>query len=227
MLYEELYMKILKLLQPSWNRVITLDIETHVPNPNYFLKGERILCISFARRISGNFMESDGIEIKTFFLNEYSDNSEKELLIELDAALSAIKPLGVIGYGLRQYDIPLLITKKQHYKLLLWKIIDMTESAVHIDLYHVLKYKRYRKLNQAIESPEFASLPLKRTKDIVPSNREKKGKEIFRLWKEDREKLRQYIEGEVHDILLIAEKLCLESIKLEGRRVICQSKRLQ
>jgi hypothetical protein len=97
--------------------------------------------------------------------------------------------------------------KKQHYNLLLWKLIDMTESAVHIDLYHLLKYKGYKKLDQVLSSQEFACLPLKRTHDILPTDRMEKGKEIYRLWKENREELRKYAEGEVHDILLIAEKL--------------------
>jgi DNA polymerase elongation subunit (family B) len=207
MFYEELQIKLLKLLRDNWNRVISLDIETHVLDPTHFLKGERILSISLARRISGNFTEADGIEIRTLFLQKEDDNSEKELLRNLDKVLLEIKPLGVIGYGLRQYDIPLLVMKKQHYNLLLWKLIDMTESAVHIDLYHLLKYKRYKKLDQALTSPEFTHLPLKRIRDILPTDRVRKGKEIFRLWKEDKEELKRYTEGEVHDILLLAEEI--------------------
>jgi hypothetical protein len=118
-----------------------------------------------------------------------------------------IKPLGVIGYGLRQYDLPLLIMKKQRYNLLLWKLIDMTESAIHVDLYHVLKYKRYKKLNQVLSPPEFAHLPLFRTKDIVTSDRLEKGKEIYRLWKHDKAGLKKYAEGDVHDLLLITESI--------------------
>lgn len=207
MLYEELQIKLLKLLRNSWERVITLDMETHVIDPSHFLKDERILSVSLARRISGNFMEGNEIELKTIFLDKEDDDSEKILLESLDLELSKIKPLGVIGYGLRQYDIPLLVMKKQHYNLLLWKLIDMTESAVHVDLYHLLKYKRYKKLDQALSSSEFATLPLKRTHNILPANRTEKGKEVYRLWKENRGELKRYAEGEVHDILLIAERL--------------------
>ncbi|MEM0049561.1 MAG: hypothetical protein QXW39_03385 [Candidatus Bathyarchaeia archaeon] len=207
MLYEELQIKLLKLLQDNWNRVISLDMETHVLDPSHFLKDERILSVSLARRISGNFVEGKGIELKTIFLDKEDDDSEKMLLKSLDLELSKIKPLGVIGYGLRQYDIPLLVMKKQHYNLLLWKLIDMTESAVHVDLYHLLKYKRYKKLDQALSSPEFAYLPLKRTHNILPTDRAEKGKEVYRLWKENKERLKEYAEGEVHDILLIAERL--------------------
>jgi DNA polymerase elongation subunit (family B) len=213
MLYEKLQIKLLKLLQKNWNRVISLDIETHLSSPNHFLKDERILCISLARRISGNFIEGNGIETRTLFLQKEDDDSEKELLRNLDTVLLKIRPLGVIGYGLRQYDIPLLVMKKQHYNLLLWKLIDMTESAVHIDLYHLLKYKGYKKLDQALLSPEFAHLPLSCTRNVVPTDRLEKGKEIFRLWKESREDLKKYTEGEVHDCLLIAEELAFRKAK--------------
>jgi len=210
MFYEELQIKLLKLLQSDWNRVISFDMETHVLDPTQFLKNERILSISFARRVSDRFTEGKGIEIKNLFLEKEDDESEKKLLKQLDDELSIIKPLGVIGYGLRQYDIPLLIIKKQHYNLLLWKLIDMTESAIHIDLYHLLKYKRYKKLDQVISSSEFDHLPLKRTKNIVPSDRSEKGKEIYRLWKEKRDDLKKYAEGDAHDLLLIAENIAFK-----------------
>jgi len=213
MLYEELQIEVLRLLSSNWSRVISFDVETHVLDTSYFLKNERLLSISFARRVSGKFMDENGIEVKTLFLDEDTDNSEVKLITNLDNLLSMIKPLCVIGYGLRQYDIPLLCIKKQHYHLLLWKIIDMCESAVHIDLYHLLKYKRYKKLDDALASQEFSHLPLKKTKGLVPMDREAKGKEIYRLWREDREKLREYAEGEVHDMLLIAEKISSENFK--------------
>jgi DNA polymerase elongation subunit (family B) len=212
MLYEELQIKVLKLLSSNWSRVISFDVETHVLDPSRFLKNERILSISFARRASGKFMDEHGIEITTLFLDSDDDDSEVKLLQNLDNKLSMIRPLCVIGYGLRQYDIPLLCVKKQHYNLLLWKLIDMCESAAHIDLYHILKYKRYKKLDDALASPEFSHLPLKKTKGLVTMDREEKGKEIYRLWEEDREKLRKYAEGEVHDMLLITEKMLSEEL---------------
>lgn len=208
MKYEDFQLQLMRGLQPFWKRVIFLDLETHVINQQY-LTNERILSISMARRVSGKFTTAEGIDVKTLFLERESDAAEKTLLEHFNVELGKIKPLGVIGYGIRQYDIPLLILKKQHYRALLWKLIDMTESAVHIDLYHILKYKRYRKLKEAITAPEFQALPLKRTKELVPQARNGKGQEVYRLWQEDREKLQQYGEGDVHDTLLIAEKLML------------------
>ncbi len=146
MFYEELQLKLLKLLRNNGHKVISLDLETKLMDPNEFLTNEPILSISFARRRSGKPMTGDAIEVKTLFLESEEDGSEKKLLEEFDRELETIKPLGVVGYGIRNYDITLLSIKKTRYKLQQppWKLIDMLESAVHIDIYHVLKYKRYK-----------------------------------------------------------------------------------
>jgi DNA polymerase elongation subunit (family B) len=208
---EELNLSILKLLRNEWNRVMALDIETHIPAPDMFLTGEWILSVSLARRVSGELTRGEGISVKTIFLDDEREESEKELLTRLNKELSDIKPLGVVGYGIRQYDIPLLVIKKERYckryNLSLWGIVDATESAAVIDLYHILKYRKYKKLEEALSSQEFRHLPLKRTKQLVSSYRDEKGKDIYRLWKKDRETLREYSEGEVHDLLLLAEHL--------------------
>jgi DNA polymerase elongation subunit (family B) len=209
LILEELNISILRLLKNEWSkgRVIALDMETSVVDPDNFLTNERILSISFARRVSGKFMKRRGVSVKTIFLDDDDDASEKSLLEKLDRELSDVKPLGVIGYGVRFYDIPLLVIKRRYHKLLLWKLIDLTESTAVIDLYHILKYKGYKKLEGALSSQEFRHLPLKRTKQLVSSYRDEKGKDIYRLWKKDRETLREYSEGEVHDLLLLAEHL--------------------
>jgi DNA polymerase elongation subunit (family B) len=216
MFFEELQIEVLKLLVHDWPRVIAFDVESKVPSPSSFLTNERILSISFARRDSGGFGSAQGIETKTLFLNEETDESETNLLKSFDSILVSIRPLCVIGYGLRQYDIPLLCVKKQRHSLLLWKLIDMCESAVHIDLYHLLKYKHYKKFDDALNSPEFSHLPLKKTKGLVPTDRNEKSKEIYRLWKEDRERLRRYAEGEVHDMLLIAEEILKKGLQTQN-----------
>lgn len=206
MRYEEMQLNVLKSMKPYWARVLALDIETNVTEEK-FLTNERILSISFSRRISGKLMEANGIETCTLFLEKDNDESEKDLLTEFDDELVDIKPLCVLGYGHQQYDIPLFCIKKQHYKLFLWKIIDLCESAVHIDLYHILKYKKYKRFGEVLDSSEFADLPLMRTKELVTADRANKGKEIFRLWREDRKTLRKYAEGDAHDTLLVSERL--------------------
>ncbi|RLG15983.1 hypothetical protein DRN63_04735 [Nanoarchaeota archaeon] len=218
MSYLDLQVSLLELVEPQWERVIAFDMETDTRHGGY-LTGERILVISFARRVSGEFLESDGIEIKTLFLEEDSDDSEMDLLLRLGREIGEIEPICILGYGIRQYDIPLLAIKKQRYGELIknrrefWKLVDFTESTIHIDLYHILKYKRYKRFDQVVESEEFATLPLKRSKNIVASRGIKKAQEIYKLWKKRESKLKEYVEGDVHDSLLIAEKILLEANK--------------
>lgn len=216
MKYEDLQIILLKFMKSYWKRVIAFDMETHVPDQRY-LTGERILAISFARRIGGKFLGSNGIEIKTLFIEENTDDAEVDLLLRFGKELGRIKPICVLGYGIRQYDIPLLAIKKQYYgeymknRKEFWRIVDFVESALHIDLYHILKYKGYRKFDHVINSEEFASLPLKRTKNIVTGERAEKAIKIYELWEKNRDQLKEYVEGDVHDSLLIAEKILLEA----------------
>ena len=62
MLYEELQLELLKLLQRrgAWERVVAFDIETSARGR--FFSGERVLSVSLARRSSGKPREDEGIE---------------------------------------------------------------------------------------------------------------------------------------------------------------------
>jgi DNA polymerase elongation subunit (family B) len=222
---EEWNLNILRLLKNEWKdgKVIALDMETSAKDTNNFLTDELILAVSFAWRSSGEPMEEKGISVKTKILDNESEESEKELLIVLNEELEELSrsrskphgvvgyPLAVVGYNIRQYDIPLLVFKKEKYQkrynLTLWKIVDVTELAAIIDLYHILKDMGYKNLEGVLSAQEFKHLQIGRTRHLVPTNREEKGKEIYRLWKENKETLKEYLEGEVHDFLLIAEYL--------------------
>jgi hypothetical protein len=64
-------------------------IETDVPDLRS-LNNERILSISFSRRIVGKQLEANGIETRTLFLEMENDESEKELLKKFDLELGKI-----------------------------------------------------------------------------------------------------------------------------------------
>ncbi len=144
--FEDFQLELLKFLKPFWSRVISFDVETHVIGQGY-LTNERILAIGIARRTSGDFMKEKGIEVKILWLEEDNEDAEIELLRNFCRELSRIKPLGVIGYGIRQYDMPLMAIKKQRYEAEIkkfseyWKLVDFVESTLPIDLYHILKFK--------------------------------------------------------------------------------------
>jgi DNA polymerase elongation subunit (family B) len=161
---EEWNLKILRLLKNEWKdgKVIALDLETSVMDPNNFLTDELILAVSFAWRSLGEPMEEKGISVKTIILDAENEESEKELLIKLNEELEELRnkphglvgyPLAVVIYNIRQYDIPLLVFKKEKYQKrynlspeMIGKIIDVTELAAIIDLYHILKDMRYKNL---------------------------------------------------------------------------------
>ena len=196
--------------------MISLDLETKVLDSSQMLTNERILSVSIARRISGE-PTSAGIEVETILLSRDDEESEKKLLEDLNEKLGEIKPLGVVGYAMRSYDIPLLSIKKQRhyqkYRSPLWKLIDTIESAAHVDLYFPLKRMGYRNLEEAIGSPRFENLPLRKTKSLFPSG-EDKAKALYEAWKTGKEKFKKYAEGDTHDLLLIAEKLLINSEKI-------------
>jgi len=107
MYYEELQLEQLKFLKPFWGRMISLDLETKVLDRHEMLTNETILSVNIARRTSGELTHA-GTEVETIILSREDDESDKQLLEQLNDKLAGIRPLGVVGYALKGYDIPLL-----------------------------------------------------------------------------------------------------------------------
>ena len=184
MKYEDLTLDVMRLLRPMWSRVIAFDLETDT-RERKFLINERILAISMAYREHVDILSDEGICVKTLFLEEETDDSEVKLLTEFGRQLDKVRPLGVLGYMTRSYDLPLMAIKKERYKGDIgipfperWKIIDFIEQTVQLDLYFVLKTKGYRSLEEVLAANEFAQLPLKRAKGLVESKGDEKAEEI-------------------------------------------------
>jgi len=199
--------KLLTMLKPYWSKVVAFDIESHVINKQ-FLNDERVLSISLAFRESGKLLDKDGISIKTLTLREDNEESENKLLGELDNELAKIRPLGGIGFCSKTYDLPLLFLKNERRKLKLWKLFDFVAGdVIQVDLYQFFKFSTTRKLKEVLLAKEFSSLPFKNRKYLVENGNLDKGEIIYQLWKEEPEKLREYIEADVYDTLILAEKL--------------------
>jgi len=235
MSYEHLEESVFSILRRYWSRreyidpqgkrrtaeprVIFLDAETAPFEDSDILTNERILAIAVAKRVSGNFMSNTGIEVKSWLLKDDSDQDEYRLLENFNDALRP-EPLAVLGYGIKDYDLPLLSIKMKRYdpdimdvKLRfpfvkkLWHIINMLERAVHLDLMTRLRFKfKKRGFDEIIDHPAFQNMPLRRIKHPVPPEGASRGRYMYRLWKEKRESVKELVESHVHDLLLVAER---------------------
>lgn len=201
------------------SRVISLDMETAPFRDIDFLTNERILAIAIARRMGGKFGESEGVEVKSWLLEEDSDASEYELLRKFNEALKP-EPLGVVGYGIRVYDLPLLSIKMKRYDPQikdvkrripqaekLWHIINMLERSIYVDFMtrfrHTLGVKGG--FDNLLEHQKFSQLPLRRVKHPIHPQRKTKGEWSYTLWKERPEELKSLVEAQAHDALVITE----------------------
>ena len=213
---EELSLKILEIIDDRelWYRVVALDLETKVLKKEDFLTGERILSVSIARRRS-----SGEINNIYFILAGETDDEEAELLHKLNDFLQKWKPLVIVGYGCRGYDLPLLTLKKEHFyrkDIEFWGITNILRGSAHIELGELTRYiflkkyneeRSFRDMSYVMKHEHFKDLPFKNTKDIYDFPKEQKGKEIYKNWKSGDEKFEKYLEGEAHDQLLIAERI--------------------
>ncbi|TXT53764.1 MAG: hypothetical protein BAJATHORv1_120059 [Candidatus Thorarchaeota archaeon] len=212
-MYQETFtLKILKVLSEYWTRVVSLDIETDTRD-GQFLIGERILGLSLACRDEGYLTQSEGVSVATFVLEEDTDEAEMQMLQKVGEALDVVRPLGVLGYNHRSYDLPLLSMKLERYKKTIkpWKLVDLIQQSVPIDFIFVLrKMFKERSLRGVLQASELSDLPLVRQKNLISERFDDKAQDIYHLWMEDLDTFRYYIEGDALNILLIAEYIINE-----------------
>lgn len=221
--YEQLENNVVRLLynNGSWNRVVSLDIEASLEifdDPK-----KTILSISVARR------NNSKIEIQNFIIEDETPEEEVKIIKQLGAYCRDIKPLMLIGYGIRGFDLPILLIKTKQLEEYLepngympeyWALIDTLRRSYILDIINRVKSEiaRYTNnrprrisLDDAINHDRFKHLPFKKTKyivsDLLSNSNNNKWAAIHKLWKEDRDKFIKYIEGDVHDTLLLAEDL--------------------
>jgi DNA polymerase elongation subunit (family B) len=204
-------------------RVLSLDLETKITDRKDFLTGERLLGIGMARRCGGE------VESRVLRLKDDSDEAEIELLNGAAAFMGTVRPLVLLGYNISGYDYPLLNLKLKwydeyhrdrgnaRYPREYWSLKDALTRAYVLDIMHPLRFElarleqstpKYRSLSSVVSHPRFASLPLKRLKHLAEgSTTEEKGKRIYEMWRSNDPDFERYLEGDVHDTLLLAEEL--------------------
>lgn len=201
-----------------WDRVVSIDIEADLRTLDD--PAEILLGIAIARRVNGQ------IEVKKFILNEETTTDEVRIFSELGTELQRIRPLAMIGWNIRQFDQLILGLKLRQLDNLFkqrkekpepwyWGLRDAFVGSYVLDVMDPYKFEtsaKSGKLEDAIANPRFRHLKFKNTKHIVSSRMRAnqsltKGDVVHDLWKNDRKLFEQYIEGDAHDTLLIAEDL--------------------
>jgi len=205
-----------------WNRAISLDIEADLrilDDPKKI-----ILSISTARRHEGK------IDIQKFVLNDETLEEEEKIFNEFASFCARSKPLVFIGYNIMRFDLPVLVLKMRQldekfkksgkYQPEYWAFREALGRSYFLDMidpirFEIAKYDnvspKFISLENAISHKRFSHISFMRTKNIVSNitnnSTTNKWDTIYNLWKSNRESFNKYIEGDVHDTLLLAEEL--------------------
>ncbi len=208
-------------------RIISVDLETKIMTKDDFLTGERILAIGVAH------LDSAGkIAYNTFVLAEETDDAEAKLLEEFGKYCMNLRPLVLAGYNISGYDFPLLCLKLKWYETHVkkkagdakpnlpreyWALKDALTMTYILDLMHPLRYEigkrdnttpKYKSLAAVLAHEAYAHLPLMRRKGIADAtDTMSKGERIYNLWREKNPSFVHYLEGDVHDTLMLAREM--------------------
>jgi len=97
-----------------------------------------------------------------------------------------------------------------------WAFRDALTRSYILDIAHPVRFAianhdntnpKFVTLEFALTHPRFKHLPFKNSKGIVSNIGGDKWEKIHDLWKKDRRNFIRYIEGDVHDTLLLAEDI--------------------
>jgi hypothetical protein len=218
----------------AWHRAVSIDLETKIEKKSDFLSGERLLGIGFARRNRDGSAETrtlrlneDTDEAEVELLNEAARwlyNVRPLLLIGYnisgyDYPLLALK--------VKWYDDRARANCKEGEKPAFpreyWALKDALTRAFVLDMMHPLRYEmakheggtaKYRSLAYSVAHPMFARVPLMRRKELAEAGKQGgkdaqmgKGQKIYEMWKTRDPNFESYLEGDVHDVLLLAEEI--------------------
>jgi hypothetical protein len=98
-----------------------------------------------------------------------------------------------------------------------WALKDAATRAYVLDMLHPLRYAlaehdnatpKYKSLADVVAHARFEKVALMRRKQLAQGeSQEHKGKIIYDLWRAHSPDFARYLEGDVHDVLLLAEEL--------------------
>ncbi len=217
----------------AWHRAVSIDLETKIEKKSDFLSGERLLGIGFARR-AGEIVETkmlrleeDTDEAEVRLLEEAARwlcNVRPLLLLGYnisgyDYPLLALK--------VKWYDQRGRASCKEGERPVFpreyWALKDALTRAFVLDMMHSLRYAmarhdgntaKYRSLAYSVSHPMFSRLPLMRRKGLADPDAQTgkdtqmdKGRKLYEMWKTRDPSFESYLEGDVHDVLLLAEEI--------------------
>jgi DNA polymerase elongation subunit (family B) len=210
----------------AWNRAVSLDIEADLDTLGDSKK--LILSLSVAVR------NGDRIDVKNFILDEETEEGETTVIGQFGTYCQERRPLLVTGFGITDFDLPVLLLKMRQLDVRFkkeraylpgyWAFRDTLRRAYFLDMVDPVRFEigrtdntspKFVNLETVISHKRFQHLPFRNTKHIVSDLEERlklnKWEAIHHLWKSRNESdaFKQYIEGDVHDTLLLAEELFL------------------
>lgn len=217
----------------GWHRAVSIDLETKIEKRSDFLSGERLLGIGFARRV-GKEVETRTIRLKDD--TDEAEVGLLEEAARYLHPIRPLLLLGynITGYDypllalkVKWYDERARAAVPEGTKPVFpreyWTLKDALTRAFVVDMMHSLRYDlarhdgntpKYRSLSYSVQHPKFASVPLMRRKGLADAdaqadkgNQMSKGKKIYEMWKSHDPGFERYLEGDVHDVLLLAEEI--------------------
>jgi len=98
-----------------------------------------------------------------------------------------------------------------------WALKDALTRSYVLDMMHPLRYAiaehdrttaKYKSLSDVVSHARFEKVALMRRKHLAAgTDQEHKGKVIYDMWRTHDPNFERYLEGDVHDVLLLAEEL--------------------
>jgi len=217
----------------AWNRAVSVDLETKIMKKSDFLSGERLLGIGFARRGREGVetrtlrLKDDSDDAEAELLNDAAHwlYGVRPLLLLGYNIAGYDYPL--LALKIKWYDERARAACKEGEKPVFpreyWALKDAMTRAFVLDMMHPLRYgiakhdgttAKYRSLSFVVSHPKFKDTPLMRRKglaeaDALTADKDKqmnKGMKIYEMWKGHDPAFERYLEGDVHDFLLLAEE---------------------